>query len=106
MIDFSKSLTDLDDKAFEDRLSDGKLTPLTLGRAAANALTSAIPGEMPAAGAEHVTRFALAMKVKDAKKLDISTDEIESIKQRIAKFYTNSTVVGRAWLLLDPASRK
>lgn len=105
MIDFSKELTDLDDKPLQEQLADGQKT-LTLGRAAANALITAIPGEPPAAGAEHVTRFALAMKVKDAKKMDLATDEIEAIKQRIAKFYTSSIVVGRAWLLLDPASRK
>lgn len=104
MIDFTTELTDLDGAILRDPLAPA--APLTLGRAAANALVSAVPGEQTTAGADHVARLALALKVKDAKAAVLTVEDAALIKDRIAKFYTNSLVVGRAWSLLDPPAAK
>jgi hypothetical protein len=103
MIDFSAVLTDLDGVAFIDATADRKEVPLTLGRAAAAALTTPVQGVAQSSGADHLARMMLAMKVKDGGALELSTEDVETIKQRIAGFYASSVVVGKCWLLLDPA---
>lgn len=108
MPDFSTVLTDLDGHPIKDVAADasGNSMPvdMTLGRCAANALLAAMPdeqGKVP--GADHLKRFVLAIKVRGAGSLDLSAEDTAFLKDRIAKAYGSSLLIGRAWTLLDPA---
>jgi hypothetical protein len=106
MIDFSQVLRDLDGNAIQDirQGADGQpvSVEMTLGRCAANALLGTVQGET-LEGKDHVRRYVLAGKVRAGGELAIEADDIVLIKERIAKLYASPTVVGLAWLLLDPA---
>jgi hypothetical protein len=109
MIDFRAVLTDLENQPVKEQIAGHgpdfkpQLVELTLGRACSHALLMPVADEGKISGADHVKRLALALKVHAAGELDITVEEIALLKDRVAKVYA-TLVVGRCWLLLDPAS--
>jgi hypothetical protein len=108
MISFANVLTDLEGQPIKDIAAglDGqpRSVDMTLGRACANALLAPLQDETgKVSGSDHVKRLALAMKVHAAGELDLPAEDVALLKERVAKVYTTPLVVGRCWLLLDPA---
>lgn len=101
-IDFTVVLTDLDGKPITTE-AQGKGETVTLGKAAATALLMSFPDEQNLDGAEKVKRFGLAVKIREAKDVALSAEDVALVKKVIAKTY-GALIVGRAWPLLDPTS--
>lgn len=102
MIDFSTGLKTLDGHPLYDGLEEvnGAKKLLTLGRAAANALLATTPDDAKMPGAEKIQRYALAMKVVNASKIKLPSEEVSLIKSSIDKIY-GPLVVGQAWAMLE-----
>lgn len=81
-----------------------KMTPLTLGRLIAIALTQ--PKKPPPPLSEQVIDGRLAQRIIDAQDCKLSTDEIVKIKSRIGELGFNPVIVANAVALLDPDSLK
>lgn len=79
-----------------------KLAVLTLGRFIAGALSQ--PKKQTVT--EQVIDGRLAARVIDAKNLDLTSDEIVRIKERIGELTYNPSIVANAIELLDPGSIK
>jgi hypothetical protein len=75
--------------------------PLTLGRAAADALTEPLRGEESLDGTEKLTRLGLALMVNAAGVVEINTDQRDKIKQCVNKRYAGALIVGRVWELME-----
>lgn len=82
--------------------------PLTLGAAAGTALINAMSGEerKHLEPQEASRRWVLAMEIYKGGRIEISTDQREMIKQRIAMGYPGALIAGQAHDMLetDPAS--
>lgn len=103
-IDFTQVLTDLDGTPIPAQADGKNSEPLTLGMAAKTALVTQMEGD-PTSGADKLDRYELAKKVQKGKHVELTTDEITMIKNRIMKGYA-PVVVGAALPLLDPATKK
>ena len=80
-----------------------RLALLTLAVIAENALLQAYSDEQNLSGEEKIKRYALARKIADNPKTDLSAEEIALLKKLIAKSY-NPLITGQSWHMLDPAS--
>lgn len=98
-INFGATLQDADGEP----IKEGE-KPLTLGRAALMALTITLPDDANMTGEEKFKLGQLANRVYTDKPVDLSAEEIATLKKRIGKAF-NSLVVFRAWPLLDPPVR-
>lgn len=74
---------------------------LTLGRLCINA--AALP-DRNASIADQTSHGRLAMRLLDAKEVDLTAEEIKFLKDQIAKLGYNSIVVYQAVKLLDPVA--
>ncbi len=97
-IDFTQILTDLDGKPVKNSEIE-----VTLGAAATHALLTPFPDEQNLSGEEKVKRFLLATKVREAKDVKLTIDELNMIKKLVGKAYA-PLLVGRIWEIIDPAS--
>jgi hypothetical protein len=98
-IDFTTVLVDLAGKPIV--IEEG---PMTLGAAAAAALVGQYKDDNPA-GQDKVKRWALAMRVHNAKDIELTADDVKLIKDMVAKAY-GPLIVGQVWAIVDPASAK
>lgn len=97
IIDTTKKITDLKD---QDIIIEG--VPLTLDTVLVNSLLSTLDEDKNLPGTEKFKLFQLAMKISDASEVDLSAEEISTIKDRVAKSYT-TLVVGKVWNMIDPS---
>lgn len=107
-IDFSHILIGPDGPFKDCRRSDeaGKCveqTNLTLGRIC---LTAAAMPDKGASPADQVAHGRLAMKLLDAKELELSIDDIKFLKDQIGKLGYNTLAVYQAIRMLDPTVDK
>ena len=100
-LDFTQPITTLDGKPFKD--PSGQVSDITLAVIAENALLQAYSDETNLSGEDKIKRYALARKIEDNKKVDLSAEEIALLKKLIAKSY-NPLITGQSWHMLDPAS--
>lgn len=98
-IKMNTELLDLHGKPIAD--SDGNLT---LGSAAANALTL-LPIEKAPEG-KKVKMVNLALKVCGGSEVELSVDEIKLIMDTVDSFYKAPLLVGRIFHLLDPTTKE
>jgi len=96
VIDFGYVLKNLDGVGLIDHDSDGNVVPLTLGRVAANALISPVEKEN---GADKVRKYGLALKVYNNKDVELTPDEVVTVKDTILKVYA-PMICGQAAALL------
>lgn len=78
---------------------------LTLSDVSVASLMGVFPDERDLNGDEKVKRFALAMRVRNAKDITLTAEEISLLKRLIGKSY-GPLVVGRAWPMIDPGEKK
>lgn len=78
---------------------------LTLSDVAVASLMGAFPDERDLSGDEKIKRFALAMRVRNAKDATLTAEEISLLKKLIGKAY-GPLVVGRAYPMIDPGEKK
>lgn len=109
MIDFSPQLMTFDGAPITEIGTgpDGRPATfnVTLGRICWNALNNPIASEPPIPFDEHMKRYMLAERIKNANpRCPVNAEEIVLIKTRIAKMYTSSLHAGQAIKLLDPAA--
>lgn len=105
-IDFSKMVLDQDGRPFTDCLEWNKEAPpqcaklvdMTLGRLAFMSLN--VP-EQGAAPADVVKRGNLALKLYTAKRIDVTADEVETIKSALGKRALTPIALIRANEMLD-----
>ena len=120
-IDFSAMVLDANNKPFitcvettEDGSKCVKFSDTTLGLLSAIALgfqqaqsNRGMGGAPPLALDEQYKRGMLALKVRDAKELsDLTTGQVELIKNQIGSLNLNTIEVARAIHMLDPAFGK
>ena len=74
---------------------------LTLGRAAAHALFGSYPDERSLSGDDKWARGLLAGRIRDAKKAELSAEEVTLLKKLIAEMY-GPVVIVQAFPALDP----
>lgn len=98
-INFGAALTDADGEP----IKEGEKA-LTLGRASLMALTLTLPDDANMTGEEKFKLGQLASRVYTDKTVDLSAEEVATLKKRIGKAF-NSLVVFRAWPLLDPPGK-
>lgn len=107
-IDFTKALHDLDGKPMRDEIAmaaNGEThIGLTLGRAAAHALSASFEDERNLPGEQKFERGLLACKVRDDVAAELKSEQVALIKKVIAKLY-GPLVVYRAYPLLDPQEK-
>jgi hypothetical protein len=99
--DFTTILVGLDGKPLTLEQAS---PPVTLGDVSAIALTSSFKDENPS-GTEKVKRWALALRVRTAKDVELTADDVKLIKDLVAKGF-GPLIVGQVWSILDPASVK
>ena len=99
-IDFTRPLTDFDGKP----LIDGDKA-VTLGLIAVNALTTPQEGDNALSGVEKIHRYDLARDIyKSTLPIEITAEDISTIKGLIIKLYHNVIVVGQALPMLETAA--
>jgi len=98
-IDFSEQIKDLKGKVLTVKDGDAD-SPMTLAHAAVEGLLSAYADEGPLDGTEKFRRYKLAVKVDNAKEVELETEEVAKIKQMIAKRWA-PLVVGRCYELIE-----
>lgn len=94
-IDFNIELKDMNDKP----IMEAKDKPLTLDKVCVNAILSEIPDEKTT-GEQKLQRFKLAKKIYGAGEIDIASEEIVLIKDKVGKLYL-PLVVGQVFLILE-----
>lgn len=107
-IDFTKVLTGPDGPFKECKKQDDagkciKQIDLTLGLLC---LTAAAMPDRGASLADQVAHGRLAMKLLDAKMMELSSDDVTFLKSQIAKLGYNTMAVYQATRLLDPTVDK
>ena len=119
-IDFTTVLLDLKGEAIKEReffginpnFIDSEKTPteeprfkrlidMTLSTVCVNALHTTLPGDEKMTGVQKNTLFLLSLKIMDNDHAELRVEDLNEIKERVAKMY-NVLVVGRAFQLLDP----
>lgn len=100
-IDFTQPITTLDGHPFKD--PSGQVADVTLAVIAENALLQAYSDEANLSGEDKIKRYALARRIADNPKLELSAEDIALLKKLIAKSY-NPLITGQSWKMLDPAS--
>lgn len=94
-IDFSKTL-----KSYDGKDITGENGPATLKEISLNALTATLRGDENMSGMEKFKLYNLAIDIHKNPEVDISVENVSSIKDRIGKAYSQ-VVVGAAWSILE-----
>lgn len=97
VIDFTRVLTDLDDKVMIDAQTEDVIS---LRLICTNALLAQYNDETNLSGEEKFLRYQLAKKVNCGKPIDISPEDVVKIRTLIGKGY-GALIVGKAFELLD-----
>lgn len=101
-IDFTQALIDpMSGSPMVTPTEDGKTAPLTLGRAAAQALFYE-DKDSRASGEDKFRRAMLACRIKDDPAAVLTVDEVALIKTRIGVLFFGN-VLAAAWPILDPS---
>jgi len=96
-IDFSIILKDIEGKDIEEG-PEGAKVPFTLSKAAIQVL---FVNEEKDEGEVKMTRFTLAMKIRNAEApLKLAAEEIVMLKELVGK-YMSTLIVGQVWPILD-----
>jgi len=74
----------------------------TLRTAAIRAILAGFPGEGEVKGEEKLRRYDLASRIRAEDEMDLASEDISFLKERIAKMWPGSLIPGQAWKLLDP----
>lgn len=99
-----------DNKPILDK--DGKeipfMMPLTLKECMENSLISGYQDEVQLPGDEKLKRLDLALRIYNAKnEVELTVDEIVTIKIVVNKFYSSALVVGKVYKMLEnPGGKK
>lgn len=110
-IDFAQPLRGPDGKPLQSGdcaklAADGKTCaeykPMTLGDAACVALEATFDDERNQDGAAKFTRDEICRRIYRQKSIELSLDDLATIKKRIGRAFS-AAVVGAAWPVLDPA---
>ena len=111
-IDFTREFEDIEtgepllDEKFDQEtgkvLNQGSAPPFTLRLAAIRSLLSATRNEGEVNGEEKLRRYELAIRIKNEDKIDLPTEDVSLLKERIAKMWPGSLIPGQAWKMLDP----
>jgi hypothetical protein len=104
-VDFSRHIVDLDGKDIPTSQAKDA-APLDLKNVATTALLTERqdPRQTPPDPADKLRRFALALKIHQGGKVDLSAEEIAEVKASIAAAYS-ALVVGRANEILERIRR-
>lgn len=94
-INFRTTLKDMDGKP----IMETKDKPLLLDKVCVEALLSETPNEQTT-GESKLNRFNLAKRIHGSGEIDVSTEEIVLIKDRVGKHYF-PIVVGQVFVLLE-----
>ena len=78
---------------------------LTLSDVAIASLMGTFPDERDLSGEEKIKRFGLAMRIRNAKDISLTAEEIALLKKIIGRSY-GPLVVGRAYPMIDPGEKK
>ena len=100
-IDFTQPLIGFDNKPL---ILPNATRPMTLGEAVVNALLTSTPDDQKLSGVEKYKLDALARKVYAAKDVELSVEELATIKDRVGKVST-PILVGAVWRILDPTEK-
>jgi hypothetical protein len=107
-VDFSKHILDLDGKDIPSSQAKDA-PPLDLATVAGIALLTEAPadprGGRPADSTDKLARFKLAVKVHGGSAVDLSSEEVTTLKTAVSAVY-GPLVVGRAIEILDPPAKK
>jgi len=104
-IEFSAIITDADGAPILDCVGNNCTgPPLTLGGVALRALTAQFEDERNLSGEEKFARGELALRVHKGGRIDVSAEDIATIKKLIAKGY-GPLIVIRAWSMIDPSGQ-
>lgn len=95
-IDFSKNLKDFTNG--KDIQEEG--APISLSTISVRALLMHDERTVKESGDKKLKDYQLAVKIHDAKEVELTAEEAARIKERIAMFF-GTMVVGQAWPLLD-----
>ena len=82
--------------------------PATLGWAATQALVALYEDERSLSGDEKFSRFTLAQRIAKGGVVEVSIDEVKTIKDMMAKHWS-TPIVGASWPIFDdplPAAAK
>lgn len=109
-IDFTQVVKNLDGNLLNecvenkpDNSACARLVPMTIGRIAAGALTQPDKGvPLP----DIVLRGRLAERIIDAKEAVLTSDEVTTIKNSVAKMSLNYIIILRIIEAIDPAAVK
>lgn len=97
VIDFSVEMKDFEGQFINT--PDG--TPITIKRAAINALIAVYNDEPNLTGEDKIKRYSLAMRINNSSHtIELQSEEIAIIKKLIAKMY-GPLIVGQAWEILE-----
>lgn len=99
-IDFSQQLKDLDGDVIIDDSKKDKPITLTLGKIAIGALTASYVDEPNLSGEDKLTRYQIAMKIKEGGEVDLTIEEISEVKKLIGK-YGAVLIVGQAYQMIE-----
>ena len=106
-IQFAQKPVDAYGKEF--RISDTDQSTATLGHVCVRALDAGLQSDQGGASSEAFKRGMLAHDIAQAelaiKPIDLSTEQIALIKDRVAKAWPQASLVHSVWLMLDPASK-
>jgi len=105
-IDFSELITDQDGVQIMDCAGVGcSGPPLTLGIVSLRALTAQFDDDKNLSGEDKFKRGELALRVYKGGVIDLTAEDIATIKKLVAKGY-GPLIVVKAWMMLDPQSAK
>lgn len=99
-IDFSVKLISLKGEPLEKLDNDKKKVQMTLSDACADALLAMLETDRAESGKEKYKRWQLASKIIVSSEVDLDTDDISFIKERVGKLYGPATV-GPVFNLLE-----
>lgn len=94
--DFKTQLLSFDGQPFKTEDD----APLTLERVCISALGTPLTGDDRLSGIDKFNLFQLAGRIHGAGEVEVSSEEISTLKDRIAKLY-GPFVVGAAWSALE-----
>jgi hypothetical protein len=96
-VDFSRELTDLDNKP----ILTPEQKPFTLGKACVDALMVGYEDEKGLSGEEKLKRYDLALAIHSAKNsLEIAAEQVVLLKKLVGKGY-GPLVSGQVWKMLE-----
>lgn len=100
-INFTTQLKELDGKPI---VIAKDMPPLTLSDVCVNALETPLDTDKQMSGQEKFKLDQIARKIYNGKNIDLTVEEISTIKERVGKAY-GPMIVGQVWKLLDPSQK-